>query len=65
MGRRPLTQAQRDVNKEAGEKAARAKTAKAGAAAHWALLAMQPHQASEDAAAVGVFWFVCFVVVLV
>ena len=39
-------------NKEAREKAARAKSAKAGAAAHRALLAMQPRQASEDAAAV-------------
>ena len=51
MGRRQLTQAQKDANKEAREKAARAKSAKAGAAAHRALLAMQPRQASEGAAA--------------
>ena len=51
MGRRQLTQAQKDANKEAREKAARAKSAKAGAAAHQALLAMQPRQASEGAAA--------------
>ena len=51
MGRRQLTQAQKDANKEAREKAARAKRAKAGAAAHRALLAMQPRQASENASA--------------
>ena len=51
MGRRQLTQAQKDANKKAREKAARAKSAKAGAAAHQALLAMQPRQASEGAAA--------------
>ena len=49
MGRRQLTQAQKDANKKAREKAARAKSAKAGAAAHQALLAMQPRQASEGA----------------
>ena len=48
MGRRPYTQAQKDANKLRREEAARAKSAKAGAAARRALLAMQPRQASEE-----------------